>query len=170
MKSKLFILLLLVASTFLLTGCTLNSAQNSDADSQNVEEDVSVNDTPKTQVSAEKKDAEIENILDIVSNTTGFTGASAMRLRRNVDSVSLDDEGKGFLVRMASSDEKLTTNEEIISVEMSGLNYEVKKFEPKSNSLVTKFYKFTNPNDVECTLEIRKVGTTGQSDLSFGCL
>ncbi|MFA6982027.1 MAG: hypothetical protein WC243_03340 [Patescibacteria group bacterium] len=171
MKQKYFSLLALVPICFLLTGCTdKDASETSSTLDQTVDittSDGGASDNPVTNKTAQ---VTVDQVLSLVGDAAGLSNPMAMRLRRTVDNVSLNDEGMGYTVRSISGDQRFVQQEQAISDEMRGLGFTVKESKPESpDTFITKFIKYEKGN-TKCTFEVRRVGTTGQSDLTFGCL
>jgi hypothetical protein len=166
MKSKFLHILPLLPLCFLLTACTSKDSTGSTDPTVPVSNETPAEEKTVTQ----SKQVTIDQVLSEVGLVTGLSDPMEMRLRRTVDSYSLDDEGKGYTVRAATGDQRFVQWTDIIREEMRSLGFTVAEATPKNaDSLVTKFIKY-GKGGIKCTVEVRKVGTSGQSDFTFGCL
>lgn len=161
MKPNYFFLVIII-SLFIFTGCT---SQNSNPE-QAETEDKNISKTSTNQ----QKSTTLNEVLTAVENASGLSNPLEMRLRRKVDDLSLSDEGEGFTLRLSSDDSKFSENTEIINQTLKNLGFTITESIPQNpQSFVVKFIKYEKSN-LKCTLEIRKIGSTGESELSFGCI
>ena len=168
MKVKLLLILMLVASSVFLTGCTAkNPSTTTDTPGQT---STTNENSPQESIDNQDKSVVLDQTLTAVANASGLSNPIKMSVRRKVDDVYLYDEGQGFTVRSTAGDAKFNQQEEVIKQTLKNLGFSISEYTPKNpKSFVVKFIKYKKGN-LECTFEIRNIGTTGESELAFGCL
>jgi len=168
MKPKFFLLLMLAVSCVLLTGCVAKSpSSETETPGQTSTTDEGL---PQQSTGNQEKSVILDQTLTSVGNAAGLSNPMKMRVRRKVDDVYLNDEGQGFTVRSTAGDQKFTQQAEVVGQTLKSLGFSINEYTPKNpESLVAKFIKYKKES-LECTFEIRNIGTTGESELAFGCL
>lgn len=168
MKPNFFLLLTLAASCVLLTGCVAKSP--SSETKTPVQTSTADEGLPQQSTGNQEKSVILDQTLTAVGNAAGLSNPIKMRLRRKVDDIYLNDEGQGFTVRLTAGDQKFSQQAEVVGQTLKDLGFSIKEYTPQNpKSLVVKFIKY-NKENLECTLEIRNIGTTGEGELAFGCL
>lgn len=160
MYKPLFVLLCLA----LLAGCS-SSVSKSSTSSGTTPQTV----TNSVNTSDSGAPANLSAVNAALGDVYGVPEATAMVMRREPDDLYLDDELTGFLERLPSTDPRLESMLGAIDLALKGQGFKATETKPQNpKSVVTKFVKYTSGSSY-CTLEVRTIGSTGNSDLAIGC-